>query len=103
MLAAFLRDRDVIGPDRSIDVRFDDFMADELGVTEQIYALAGEPVTDEARAAMADYLAGAPTQSARPGRDVVRDVRARRGQTCASGSRRTSSASCPDAAYPRGN
>ena len=39
-------------------MRFDDFMADELGVTEQIYALAGEPVTDVARAAMAEYLAG---------------------------------------------
>jgi hypothetical protein len=58
MLTAFLRDRDLIGPERSIDVRFDDFMADELGVTEQIYALAGEPVSDQARTAMAEYLAG---------------------------------------------
>lgn len=58
MLTAFMRDRDVIGPDRSVDVRFDDFMADELGVTERIYALAGEPVTDAARGAMATYLAG---------------------------------------------
>ena len=58
MLATFLRDRDTIGPDRSVDVRFDDFMADELGVTERIYALAGEPVTDVARASMTEYLAG---------------------------------------------
>lgn len=58
MLSAFLRDRDTIGPERSIDVRFDDFMADELGVTERIYALAGEPATDEARTAMSAYLAG---------------------------------------------
>lgn len=57
MLAALVRDRDLIGPDRSVDIRFDDFMADELGVAERIYDLAGEPLTAEARAAMADYLA----------------------------------------------
>ncbi len=32
MLGALVRDREVIPPDRSIDVRFDDFMANELGV-----------------------------------------------------------------------
>jgi hypothetical protein len=58
MLAALVRDRDVIPPERSIDVRFDDFMAGELGVAERVYGLAGEPLTDAARAAMADYLAG---------------------------------------------
>lgn len=58
MLNALVRDRDVIGPDRSVDVRFDDFMADELGVAERLYALAGEPFTDAARAAITDYLAG---------------------------------------------
>jgi hypothetical protein len=58
MLAALVRDRDVIGPQRSTDIRFDDFMADELGVAEAVYALAGEPVAGEASAAMADFLAG---------------------------------------------
>lgn len=58
MLTALVRDRDTIGPERSIDVRFDDFMADELGVAERVYALAGEPFTGPARAAIADYLAG---------------------------------------------
>jgi hypothetical protein len=58
MLAALVRDRDVIPPERSIDVRFDDFMAGELGIAERVYHLAGEPLTEEARAAMADYLAG---------------------------------------------
>jgi hypothetical protein len=57
MLDAFVRDRDVIGPQRSIDVRFDDFMNDELGVAERVFDLAGEPITAEGRAAMADYLA----------------------------------------------
>jgi hypothetical protein len=58
MLCALVRDRDVIGPERSLDIRFDDFMASELGVAEEVYALAGEPVTDAARSAMADYVAG---------------------------------------------
>lgn len=58
MLAALIHDRDVISPDRSVDVRFDDFMADELGLANQVYTLAGEPMTDEARSAIADYLAG---------------------------------------------
>jgi len=58
MLTALVRDRDTIGADRSIDVRFDDFMADELGVATRVYALAGEPFTGEARGAIADYLAG---------------------------------------------
>ena len=58
MLAALIRDRDVIGPDRSTDVRFDDFMADELGVVERVYDLAGEPMTEQVRAAMTEYLAG---------------------------------------------
>lgn len=58
MLSALVRDRDTIGPDRSVDIRFDDFMADEAGVAERVYALAGEPYTDEARQAVAGYLAG---------------------------------------------
>ena len=58
MLTALVRDRDTIGPERSVDVRFDDFMAGELGVAEQVYALAGEPFTEEARAAITGYLAG---------------------------------------------
>jgi Sulfotransferase family len=58
MLTALVRDRDTIGPERSIDIRFDDFMANELGVAEHVYALAGEPFTQQARTAIADYLAG---------------------------------------------
>jgi sulfotransferase family protein len=58
MLNALVRDRDAIAAERSIDVTFDDFMADELGVAEKVYGLVGEPVTDDARAAIADYLAG---------------------------------------------
>jgi|GEM_PF-4009444 hypothetical protein len=56
MLNALVRDRDIIGPDRSIDVRFDDLTADELVVAECVYPLAGEPFTEDARTAMVDYL-----------------------------------------------
>src|SRR6201996_2814489 len=58
MLNALVRDRDTIGPDRSIDIRFDEFMADELGVAERVYALASEPFTAPARSAITDSLAG---------------------------------------------
>jgi len=56
MLDALVRDRDVIPPERSIDVRFEDFMADELAVASRVYALASEALTSVARSAMADYL-----------------------------------------------
>jgi hypothetical protein len=69
MLAALVRDRDVIAPERSIDVRFDDFMTDEFGVAEKVYGLVGEPVTGQARTAMTDYLAG--HQRGRLGRVVT--------------------------------
>jgi hypothetical protein len=69
MLAALGRDRGAVAPERSIDVRFDNFMADELGVAEQVYGLIGEPVTDHARTAMADYLAA--HQRGRLGRVVT--------------------------------
>ncbi|WP_374026394.1 sulfotransferase [Mycobacterium sp. HNNTM2301] len=58
MLTAFVRDRDTIGPERSIDVRFDDFMADQTGVADRVYALAGEPFSDEAGTAIDEYLTG---------------------------------------------
>jgi hypothetical protein len=58
MLNALVRDRDTIGPDRSIDIRFDDFMSSEIGVAERVYALAGEPFTEPERGAVADYLSG---------------------------------------------
>ena len=37
---------------------FDEFMADELGVAERVFGLVGEPMTDDARTAMAAYRAG---------------------------------------------
>ena len=58
MLNALIRDRDVLPAERSIDLRFDEFMADEIGAASCIYDLAGEPMPDDARNAIAGYLAG---------------------------------------------
>lgn len=63
LLGAVVRDRDTVPADRSIDVRFDDFMADELGVAESVYRITGEPFDDAARSAITRYL-----QSHRRGR-----------------------------------
>ena len=69
MLTRLVRDRGAIAPGGSIDVPFDDFMADEVGVAERVYGLVGEPLTDDARTAMSEYLAG--HQRGRLGRVVT--------------------------------
>lgn len=56
MLGTLVADRDVLPAATSMDVRFDDFMADDLGTAAAVYELAGEPLTDEAGAAMRAYL-----------------------------------------------
>jgi hypothetical protein len=58
MLDTLVRDRDAIPAARSIDVRFDEFMSDEMAVATQVYEKAGEVLDDEARAAISGYLAG---------------------------------------------
>jgi hypothetical protein len=57
MLDACTRDRHLLPADRSIDVRFDELMADEKGTVERIYGLAGQPFDEAARAATGAYLA----------------------------------------------
>ncbi|WP_319451023.1 MULTISPECIES: sulfotransferase [unclassified Mycobacterium] len=55
LLNGCLRDRDVLPAAQSIDVTFDDFMADEQGTVAAIYALADQPYDERARAAMAQF------------------------------------------------
>jgi hypothetical protein len=57
MLEDLLRDRDSLTQTASIDVRFDDFLADQVGTVKEIVELAGEEFTDDARAGVDDYLA----------------------------------------------
>ncbi|MFN6554166.1 sulfotransferase family protein [Mycolicibacterium septicum] len=56
LLTGCIRDRDVLPAGQSIDVRFDDFMADERGTLADIYRLAEQPFGDDVRAAMTDFL-----------------------------------------------
>jgi len=58
LLNACVRDRDVIPAERSADIPFDDFMADEIGTAERVYRVAGEPLTEESRSAIGRYLDG---------------------------------------------
>ncbi len=57
LLGACVAERDLLPPDRSLDVRFDDLMADETATVAAVYELAGQPLDDEARAAHRDYSA----------------------------------------------
>ena len=60
MLRRCATDRDVLPPDQTIDVRFDEFMADDLAMVERVYELAGQPLDDRARASMAAFMAQHP-------------------------------------------
>jgi hypothetical protein len=56
MLRACVRDRELLPADRSIDVRFQEFMADDVAMVDRIYAIAGQPMTDGVRKAMDDFM-----------------------------------------------
>lgn len=58
LLDGCVRQRDTISPQRSIDIRFDDFMADESGTARGLYDLAGESFDEPARTAIEAYLHG---------------------------------------------
>jgi hypothetical protein len=60
LLRACVRDRDRIAPDRGIDVLFHEFMADDIGTVERIYALAGLELDAKARARLEAYMADNP-------------------------------------------
>ena len=56
MLRSCADERDVLPAGQSIDVPFDEFMADDVAMVERIYDLAGQPMTDDARAAMQSFM-----------------------------------------------
>jgi len=49
LLSASVRDRHLLPEDRTIDVLFHEFMKDDLAMVEQIYEVAGLPMTESAR------------------------------------------------------
>jgi hypothetical protein len=60
MLRASVRDRELLPAEQSIDVRFDEFMADDIAMVRRIYELADQPFTEEVEAMMAAYMADHP-------------------------------------------
>ena len=60
MLSRCAEDRDVLPADRTIDVHFDEFMADDLAMVARVYDLAGQPLDERARAAMTAFMADHP-------------------------------------------
>ena len=57
LLRACVRDRERVPADRSVDVVFHAFMADERGTVERIYERAGLPMTPAARDALEAFMA----------------------------------------------
>jgi hypothetical protein len=60
LLRACVRDRDVWPAAHSIDVRFHEFMADDLAMVARVYTTAELPMTDAARARLGRFLADNP-------------------------------------------
>ena len=58
LLSACMRDHDRLPADRTIDVRFDEFMADDLAMVQRVWDTAGYTPNDESRKSVADYMAG---------------------------------------------
>jgi hypothetical protein len=56
MLRSCADERDVLPAGQSIDVPFDQFMADDVAMVGRIYEVAGQPMTDGARAAMQAFM-----------------------------------------------
>jgi hypothetical protein len=60
MLRSCADERDVLPVDHTLDVRFDEFMADDLAMVARVYELAGQPFDATARSAMNDFIAAHP-------------------------------------------
>jgi Sulfotransferase family len=60
MLRRCAEERDALPADQTIDVRFDEFMADDLAMVGRVYDLAGQPFDARATASMATFMAAHP-------------------------------------------
>jgi hypothetical protein len=60
MLRACAEGHDVLPDAQTIDVHFDAFMADDMAMVQRVYDLAGQPMDDRARDAMAAFMAEHP-------------------------------------------
>ena len=60
MLHACAEDHDVLPDEQTIDVHFDEFMADDMAMVARVYDLAGQAMDDTSRASMAAFMAAHP-------------------------------------------
>ena len=60
MLGRCAAERDLLPAGQTIDVRFDEFMADDLAMVGRVYELADQPLDARARSAMAAFMAAHP-------------------------------------------
>jgi hypothetical protein len=60
LLRACVRDRDLLPPERSVDVVFHEFMADDVGTVEGIYERARLPMTSDVRGHLDAFMAANP-------------------------------------------
>ena len=60
MFRAGVDQRDLVPDERSMDVRFDDFMADDIAMVRRIYELADQPFDDGVEAHMTAFMADHP-------------------------------------------
>ena len=72
LLDSSLRDRHLLPEDRTVDVFFHEYMADEMGTLQRVYDAAGIELTDQARSEISAYQAAHPR--GKEGR-VVYDLR----------------------------
>lgn len=56
LLRACVHDREALPAEQTVDVRFDDFMADDLAMVRRIYDLADQPWDDSVAATLQAYL-----------------------------------------------
>jgi hypothetical protein len=60
LLRACVRDRDLLPADRTVDVLFHEFMADDVAMVERIYERNDRPMTQPARADLDAFMAANP-------------------------------------------
>jgi hypothetical protein len=60
MLRSCAEDRYLLPADQTLDVHFDEFMADDMAMVERVYRLAGQPFDEDGRAAMSAFMAEHP-------------------------------------------
>jgi hypothetical protein len=60
MLNAGMRDHDLLPAQRTIDVKFDEFMADDVAMVQRIYEVADQPFAPDVRAAMDAFMVDHP-------------------------------------------